>query len=59
MVPVEDLIKCPICVCLVDHTDKRGQQKFRGSIKGPITIPENALDYLTVLSMPQVSFEFL
>ena len=31
----------------------------RASIKRPITIPVEYLDYLTVLSMPQVSFEFL
>jgi hypothetical protein len=30
-----------------------------GSIKGPITIPKSSFDYLAVLSMPQVSFEFL
>jgi len=30
-----------------------------GSIKGPITIPQSTFDDLTVLSMPQVSFEFL
>src|SRR4051794_1516048 len=29
------------------------------SIKRPITIPESTFDYLTVLSMPQVSFEVL
>jgi hypothetical protein len=28
------------------------------SIKGPITISKSTFDYLTVLSMPQVSFEF-
>jgi hypothetical protein len=31
----------------------------RASIKRPITCPESTFDYLTVLSMPQVSFEFL
>ena len=31
----------------------------RASIKRPITIPWSTFDYLTVLSMPQVSFEFL
>jgi hypothetical protein len=29
------------------------------SIKRPITCPESTFAYLTVLSMPQVSFEFL
>ena len=32
---------------------------LRASIKGPITSPLSTFDYLTVLSMPQVSFEFL
>ena len=32
---------------------------IHGSIKGPITIPQSTLGDLTVLSMPQVSFEFL
>ena len=31
----------------------------RRSIKGPLTIPLSTFDYLTVLSMPQVSVEFL
>ncbi len=30
---------------------------LRASINGPIMIPESTFDYLTVLSMPQVSFE--
>jgi len=37
----------------------RERDAQRGSIKGPITIPQSNFDYLTVLSMPQVSFEFL
>jgi hypothetical protein len=32
---------------------------FGASIKRPITCPESTFVYLTVLSMPQVSFEFL
>ena len=31
----------------------------RASIKGPIMSPQSTFDYLTVLSMPQVSVEFL
>ena len=34
-------------------------QLYSGSIKSPITIPESYFEYLTVLSMPRVSFEFL
>ena len=30
----------------------------RASIKRPITCPESTFDYLTVLSMPQVSFDY-
>ena len=43
----------------IEGAQKMVHLSFRASIKGPLTSPESTFHYLTVLSMPQVSFEFL